>query len=225
MAIKSRSLHIALGTTALLACSGLSAQAEAQYRDRDRDGDRDAPRDLRLYGGVGIGFGGELEIDGAGPLDLKSDLTTSIGGQFGVDAVVLSLLALGGEVRIVGWNTEVADNAGADRSKLIDVDFKPRLRFPLVNDRLEVYGALPIGLTIPLLADDIGGDANEGLDGTVGWNLGVGGGMTFFVTPRFGLNVEPMYVMRWFGVEGQGGGDADVTMKQFTLFANAVIAI
>jgi len=215
-------MHIALGATALLACSALASQADAQYRDRDRD----APPRLRLYGGVGIGFGGELEVDGPGPFDAipDQDLTTSIGGQVGVDAVVLSLLALGGEVRIVGWNTEDFDDNDVDRSKLVDIDFKPRLRFPLVNDRLEIYGALPIGLTIPILADDFAGDANEGVDGTVGWNLGVGGGMTFFVTPRFGLNVEPMYVMRWFGAEG-GGQDADLTMKQFTLFVNAVIAI
>lgn len=224
MPIKSRSMHIALGATALLACSALSTEAEAQYRDHERG--RDTPPRLRLYGGVGIGFGGELEVDGPGPFDAlpNQDLTTSIGGQFGVDAVVLSLLALGGEVRIVGWNTEALDDRNVDRSKLVDIDFKPRLRFPLVNDRLEIYGALPIGLTIPILADDWAGDANEGIDGKVGWNLGVGGGMTFFVTPRFGLNLEPMYVMRWFGAEG-GGQNADITMKQFTLFANAVIAI
>jgi hypothetical protein len=194
----------------------------------DRAGDRDEYRDdVRLYGGLGLGFGGKLETDATGPLgllrvDSDDDLITTVGGQVGVDVPVLRYLSLGAEARIGAINGQTLDDRGVDRSKLIDLDFKPRLTLPLRRSPLEFYFTVPIGLTIPILADDFGdGDA---IDAKLGWNLGVGAGLNFWLTHRLALNVEPMYLMHWFDLD-LPAGSGSVKVQQFSLFLNAVFAL
>lgn len=203
-----------MAVTAL--CWSLGGVARA-----DRDDPR-APSRLRLLGGAHFGIGGTIEGDRP-PFDGEVDLATTYGGHVGVDAVVFRFFAIGGEVRAAAFNTEDAEERNVDRSFLVDLDVKPRLRIPFVHERFELYFSTPVGLTIPVLSDDISADGR--VDGKVGWNLGIGGGMTFFITHHFGLNLEPMYVMRWFGVEGPAGTELDLSMRQFTLFTNAVIAL
>lgn len=200
-----------------LCCWGLGSPARA---DRD-DGPR-TPSRLRILGGAHFGIGGTMEGDRI-PFDGEYDLAPTYGGHVGVDAVVFRFFAIGGEVRASAFNTEDAEDRDIDRSFLVDLDVKPRLRIPFVNQRFELYFSTPVGLTIPVLSEEIAPD--DRVDGKVGWNLGIGGGMTFFITRHFGLNLEPMYVMRWFGVEGPAGTELDLSMRQFTLFTNAVIAL
>ena len=216
MTAKCLRLVSLIAATAL--CWGLGSPARA---DRDDDDPR-APSKLRLLGGPHFGIGGSIEGDRI-PFDGEYDLDTTFGGQLGVDAVVFRFFAIGGEVRAAGFNTEEAQKRGIDRSLLVDIDVKPRARIPFANQRFERYFSTPVGLTIPVLSDEIA--PNDSVDGQVGWNLGIGGGMTFFVTRHFGLNLEPMYVMRWFGVEGPAGTELDLTMRQFTLFTNVVFAL
>ena len=190
---------------AVLTVFGAASNAAARPRDYD---DRVGP--LRLNGGLWLGFGGDAEFDGDD--QFAGDLETTLGGQFGVDAVVLRHLSLGGEARI-GASKWIRTG---DRTKLIDLNFKPRLRFPLGRSPLELYFTVPVGITVPRLAD--GGPGQ----GTVGWNLGAGGGLNFWITDSFGLNVEPMWIMHRFKVDADG--DPEYTLKQFSLFLNALIA-
>jgi len=207
---------------AALSLFGFTAQASADVDDHyeDRDG-------FRLYGGLGLGFGGEAEIDYRGPLGLidvggSSDLVTSVGGQVGFDIPVIRYLSLGGEARFLSFNSEALDDNDVDRSKLIDIAFKPRLTFPLRRSPVEFYFTVPVGITFPILADDFGdGDA---IDGEVGWNLGVGAGVNFWLTRRIALNLEPSYLMHWFDLD-LPTGSGDLALKQFTLFANVVFAL
>jgi hypothetical protein len=196
-------------TAVLVTLLGLSSAALADdFDDRYERRDR-----TRIYGGLWLGFGGDIEVEGfPNPI---GELGKTIGGQTGVDVIVARYLSLGGEVRIGGFDIGNYD----DRSRLIDLDFKPRLRFPLRNTPLELYGTIPVGLTIPRLADiDGAGDEN------IGWNVGFGGGLNWFVTHNFGLNVEPIYMLHYFGLDGTDGND-DVTVKQFAILINAVFAI
>jgi hypothetical protein len=192
----------------LIVCS---ASSRVQARDWDREYNGVDP--TRLYGGLWLGFGGDAEFDGDD--QFAGELETTLGGQFGVDVVVLKHLSLGGEARI-GASKWIRTG---DRTKLIDLDFKPRLRFPLGRSPFELYFAVPVGVTIPRLAD--GGP--PGVDGKAGWNLGVGGGVNFWITDFFGLNVEPMWLVHKFKVSSDDG-DNYYTLKQFSLFLNAAFA-
>jgi hypothetical protein len=188
-------------------------QASAAKADEREGGRVDAHR---VYGGLWLGFGGDATWDGDG--DFAGDLKTTVGGQAGFDIVATRHFTLGGEARFgaVKWKVN-------DRTKLVDLDFKPRLRFPLRGAPIEFYAAVPVGMTVPRLADfEDPGDGPH--DEKVGWNLGAGGGMNVFLTEDFGLNVEPMWLMHKFKVTG-GPNDAEFTLKQFALFLNAVIAL
>jgi hypothetical protein len=197
-------------TVVVAAFLTLAATLHPRASAQDREGGRvDA---TRLYGGLWLGFGGDATWDGDG--EFAGDLETTVGGQFGVDAITTRHFSLGGEARFgaVKWKVD-------DRSRLIDLDFKPRLRFPLRKLPLEFYVAVPVGLTVPRLARL--GEAPH--DTKVGWNLGAGGGVNLFLTEDFGLNVEPMWLMHRF--KTHGANDGEFTLKQFALFLNAVVAL
>ena len=191
-----------------MALTCVAATSSAQARDYPQD--RVGP--TRLYGGLWLGFGGDAEFDG--DREFAGKLKATLGGQFGVDVVVVRYLSLGGEARIGAskWMRT------GDRTKLIDLDFKPRLRLPISRTPIELYFTTPVGVTVPRLGDG----APPGVEGKAGWNLGVGGGLNFWVTRSFGLNVEPMWLMHRFKTDGPGA--PDYTLKQFSLFLNAAVA-
>jgi hypothetical protein len=223
MRIKARVLRGLVVLSALVAAQSLAAPAQAWDRHH-RHGELVRPSHLRILAGAHFGIAGELEPERNGSyFDNGADLATTYGGHFGVDAVVFRFFAIGGEARFSAWNTEAAEARDVRRSFMLDFDVKPRLRFAVARERMEFYFSTPLGLSVPILSRDINDDGR--LDGKPGFNLGIGGGFTFFITHHFGLNVEPMYVMRWFAVEPPLGNDIDLRMRQFTLFTNAVIAL
>ncbi|MFM2417773.1 MAG: hypothetical protein RL385_2496 [Pseudomonadota bacterium] len=197
----SRSL-LGYALIATIAGSVSPAQADA-YADHDRYDPR------RLYGGVWLGFAGNAHADAA----FGGDLDTTLGGQLGMDWVTHRFVSLGFETRIGASKWERMH----DRSKLVDLDFKPRFR-PLAIGPFELYVAVPVGMTIPRLADV--GDTN--LNGKVGWNIGVGVGANLFLTRRFALNVEPNWLYHHFKVDGPAN---DIALTQFSLMINGVIAL
>ncbi|HEY6881901.1 MAG TPA: outer membrane beta-barrel protein [Polyangiales bacterium] len=195
----------------LLCAVSLIVTSSAARANADWD-DRRHYDPTRLYGGLWLGFGGDIEADRLGDV---GDLGKTIGGQVGVDVRLNRIFSLGGEVRIGGFDVDGFD----DRNRLIDLDFKPRLYLPL-NAPVEIYATVPVGLTIPRLADVDG----RGPDENVGWNIGVGPGLNVFLTHGFGLNVEPIWMFHHFGVDGTNG-NGDVTVKQFAILINAVLAL
>lgn len=183
-----------LGSAILLFFATTSPAAARDYED--------GIDPFRLYGGLWLGFNGDADIDG--DHEFAGDLKTTVGGQVGVDAVVLRHLSLGGEARFGAVRWKVGDS-----SKLIDLDFKPRLRFPLRSAPVEFYATVPVGITIPRVPDNAP-------DAKTGWNFGAGAGINFFFTKDIGINAEPMWLMHDFG---------DYRLKQFSLFLNLVLAL
>ncbi|MET0285269.1 MAG: hypothetical protein ABW352_12395 [Polyangiales bacterium] len=184
----------------------IGSATQAQARDYD-----DRYDSTRLYGGLWLGFGGDIEVEG---YDV-GDLGKTIGGQVGVDVKVLRILSLGGEVRIGGFDVGRFD----ERNRLIDLNFKPRIYLP-INAPVEIYGAVPVGITIPRFSDTEGGS----LDENVGWNIGVGPGINVWLTNNFGLNVEPMWLFHHFSTDSRIA-NGDITVKQFAIFINALIGL
>lgn len=223
-----------------LGLTGLTAQASAQDEALQEEGTvelSDASVDggavgtgqgkLRLYGGLRLGFGGEIEteVEGGGKGD--DDLLATFGAQAGVDYVLMDYVALGGELRLAGVSSDGRDDADIGRDLFIDVVFKPRGRYALADMPLEVYGTLPLGVTFISVNSDI-----EDVTAGPGFTLGIGGGATYFFTDKLGVNAEMAYLMYWFGSESElpaiaGGGkiEADNSFGQLTLFANLVYAL
>ncbi len=187
-------------------------------------------QDLRLYGGLRFGVAGEAEFEADNGASADEDLLTTFGGQVGLDYLLMEHLALGGELRLAGVNTEPRDDLDVGRDLIIDIVLKPRVRFAL-SEAFEIYGTLPFGLTLISTNDDLSSSVVDTSQGP-GFNLGVGGGVTYLFTDRVGINFEMAYLMYWYGqtteatVLGRTGKrEIDVSWGQFTLFANLVFAL
>jgi hypothetical protein len=183
----------------------------------------DAPAEpvgkLRFYGGMRVGFGGHFNVDLNSGGSRNQALKATIGIQAGVDYVVMKYFAIGGEFRLGWWNTKQASDAGADRSLLVDFDVKPRGMYTFKSIPLELYGAIPIGLTIPSL------DSRFNVDTNVGWNIGFGGGASWFFTKHMGVNLEGMGLLHYFSANTKGVSNGDGRVGQFNIFGNLVYAM
>ena len=168
------------------------------------------PRGLRLYLGGLLGVAGnqsfEIELAGyTGSVEVEGNLLTSYGFQAGATFFTLPFFDAGAEVRLAwgGFDKDIEvttpgvtlkDLLGTDDTSelsdskmlLIDLDLKPRLRFDLSHNQLELYVAVPFGLTIPSFEEDV--DAN------LGWNIGAGAGFNYFFSEHVGLNAELLVV-------------------------------
>lgn len=162
-------------------------------------------RPFRLYGGMRLGVGGNRKMKGWPEDDLKN----TVGVQLGATYVFpkLPYLAFGGEVRFGGFKVKDVD----DRKKIWDFSLKPRVRYDLKTLPLEIYGALPVGLS--LLGDDVGA------------NLGIMGGVGHFFTEQIGICGEMGWQMHWISKDKDKGVPKQ-RYGQWTLFAvNLVVAL
>ena len=225
-----------------LGLTGLTAHASAQDEALQEEGSvelSEAPAaatgaqgKLRVYGGLRLGFGGEVEFkpDGGGATS-KDDLLLTLGGQGGVDYVIMDFFALGGELRLAGVNTESRDDADIGGDVIIDVAVKPRGRYALSGIPLEIYGTLPIGVSFIKTSGDLNKGGVEFSQGP-GLNLGIGAGATYFFTDNLGINGEMAYLMYWYGATSEATfagvktkAEADISFGQLSLFANLVYAL
>jgi hypothetical protein len=202
---------------------GVAGEAEA---DADVGSPAGARGPLSVYGGLRLGFGGELsfEDDDTG-FEGEDDMLATIGLQAGADYVIWDYIAVGGELRLAWVNTEGRDEADPSigRDTYIDVVAKPRGRYAFDNIPLEVYGTLPLGITFIATNGDLE-DVSQG----PGFNLGVGAGATYFFTDKMGVQGEMAYLMYWYGSEVEVLGttaEGSNYHGQFNLIANFVYAL
>ena len=103
-------------------------------------------------------FGGETEwqrIDnGTKGRRQDTDNLSTVGGTIQFEYPVLRYLTVGANTRFYRWNWEVADNSNIDASFGMDFDAVVRGRYPLMNGRLELSIAMPVGLTVIVPNDD-----------------------------------------------------------------------
>ena len=182
-----------------------------------------SPGKLRILGGLHFGGGGDLRADPDGGGGTSEDaLSPHVGLQAGVDYVMMDYFALGGELRATFFNVKDFDDLDIGRSTFIDINIKPRGRYAF-EFPLEVYGMLPMGLSIAALNDD------QPFDGGAGFNLGFGGGATYFFTDKIGVNSEMAAVWHWFSAEADvpfaGTVDYGMRTAQFYMFLNFVYAL
>jgi hypothetical protein len=171
------------------------------------------PGPLRFYGGFSVAVGGSRteELGTIGEVDF--DLDPTVGFQGGAEYVIMDYFSIGGEMRFL-WSK--IDGA-SDRDFLWDLDVKPRGRYPFAKLPLEVYGALPIGLTVPGIPN--------APEGTVGFNVGLVAGATWWFTTKMGVNAEMGWTFHKYGREYLGL-ETDIKTNQFLLLCpNFVYAL
>ena len=166
-----------------------------------------------------LGLGGDVN---------DADLDPTFGGAVHYEHPIVELFVLGAYAGIQSWNTTVGNDLGLGRSTLIDISVLPKVRVAL-NERLELYIAVPVGLTIDF-ADGAslgGSDANTG----IGWNLQPMFGGQFAIVDGFGIMGEMGYMLHKFShtltpsTPGASEADVDVDMQQFLITAGVFIAL
>ena len=222
------------------AAAAVVATAETQPVPADSTPGK--PRGFRLYLGGLLGFAGnqawtfEAEQGGAtGSVDASTGQKLAYGINLGATFFAVPFFDLGAEVRFAWAKAGEFDDQipalegespDTGRTMLVDIDVKPRLRLDLMHGRLELYVALPVGLTIPSRPDE------EDLDTSLGWNLGVGPGLNYFLSSHVGLNLELMFLFHSYSADGTVEADDGSTINakislftwQPTLLVNLVIA-
>jgi hypothetical protein len=229
-------------------CAGVAAPAFAQEQEEgvvELSGDTSAQTTtstessaapgaargpLSVYAGFRLGVGGKwkLKPDGGGA-DTTDDLKATPGLQFGADYVIWDYIAVGGELRLGWFNTDTRDDADIGRDTFVDIVVKPRGRYAFSNIPLEVYGMMPLGITFIHTNGDLEDKTNADYSQGPAFNLGIGGGASYFFTDHWGVNAEMAYYMYWFGSDIEAAGvkaSASNFVGQFQLFSvNAVYTL
>ncbi|MDB4987768.1 MAG: hypothetical protein JWN04_2946 [Myxococcaceae bacterium] len=187
------------------------AEPEPERRTRASVG---SPGPLRIYAGFYLAVGGDAQIannNGYYAYGRSQSLAPTVGFQAGADYILHDYFSIGGETRFL-W-VKADSNLVTDRDFLWDLDVKPRGRYAFSNIPLEVYGALPIGLTVA----GIKGQP----EGKPGFNVGLVGGANYWFTSRIAINAEVGWNFHKFGETVNGSPRADIKMNQFVCIPTA----
>jgi hypothetical protein len=158
---------------------------------------------------VGGGFGGErsLHVNPDADIDvptISADLDPS--PVFGLRYIhaMSRYMTLASELRVTRYRADGAD----DRNTLFDFSVMPAGRFVIGigSYELEPYLGVPLGLTVNLLDADPPGDLGRG---SVGFHLGLLGGVAFHMPFGLGVFVE----FGWLHHEAFDKDDADTRYR------------
>jgi hypothetical protein len=178
------------------------------------------PGKLRFHVGPRIGVGGGFRAP-----DSKFIAAARVtpGFALGADYVLHRYFALGGETRF-DW----ASLNDRDKFMLWSLLAKPRARHQLKHQPLEVYAALPVGLSVSNAAR-----SNE--TGKVSAALGIAAGANYFFGDHWALNLELGWTWHWLrfdrSVPGNGppqginGVPASVTQSFKARFGQMALGV
>ena len=146
------------------------------------------PGPWRVYAGLRMGVGGTIT-------DKDQDsrpywARVAPGFDLGADYVVWRYFAVGAETRF-DW-TAIKDST---KFMLWSFSLKPRARHQLKALPLELYAALPFGLSIT-------DPKPEGLKSKAGAMLAIAAGASYFLTPHWALTAELGWTWHWMRFEG-----------------------
>ena len=149
------------------------------------------------------GFGGELdgeirEVDDEDETsepneldDADMEMTQGVGAEFAY--AVQENVLVGGRLSLNWVNTDELDDQDIDPSRLLNIDVVPRGRLPLSGAPIDLYLAVPVGLTVNFPNDDLDSDfflAETEFGTGVSWNLSVLGGATYWFGSSVGIFAE-----------------------------------
>jgi hypothetical protein len=161
-----------------------TARDNEDIRSRGSDEEEDKPKvkepgpgRLRLYAGARIGVGGGFKPKGFKP-GLYS-ASPSPGAAVGFDWVIFKYFAMGAETRLT-WIKQESSN---QKYMLWDLGLKPRVLYRIKPQPIEIYLAVPGGLTV--------NKPDQSWEkGHISGSVGVSGGATYFFNDAWALNAE-----------------------------------
>jgi len=168
---------------------------------------RPARRVFQLYGGLALGVASTAEGESDGDYAYTGWEEYDYGASFGLQAGlawVWRIFGLGAELR-AAWYGQAE---GLDGSDLVLQEFllKPRLGYKLASLPLELYAALPHGMS--RLAFGAEHESKQ-----AAFSVGLTLGASYFISEHLGINAELGYTWR-----GTLGGWPLDWMSDFTLF-------
>jgi len=211
-------MHARYSLIMLVVCCALAVAPTAFAQDLENSDD--GHLDVKLM----LGVGGEAELDpenDLGGVDTSDDMELGYGLGVAYMVPLHQYFALGGQLAVFSWTTELLEEANADRNMLIDLSLVPQLKFA-VSRSVELYASLPLGLTIDSWGENE--FANAEITGGLGFNLALMLGVRGALGDSWGLLGEVGYVYHAFShtleVEtpvGDAENDFDVSTGQIGL--------
>lgn len=174
-----------------------------------------AEGDTTLLVGVTGGFGGSFngEWDSTiGNSDFQINLSDDIddldmantwGGMLHYDTNPYQFFALGSRINIVGFSDQDRADDNWSRNTAIDLDLSPRLRFDLPKAPIELYLAVPFGVSILNASEDWKDEGNLDFGWGYGFNISALLGAIFEINNSFGVFVEAGWTMRTINFDGE----------------------
>ena len=208
-----------LMTTAMTSLIGASAHAESPVSIR-RHASYAAPSyedsiRIGLKGAFGFGGRASATVDGYTGR-LKDDLEPTTGFALYGEYPLHRYLHVGLQTAF-GWSIgESADDANGDRTFVTDISPFAKARLPLLNDKLELFVLVPIGLSISVPPDAAAPYVGT-VDTGVGWNAGIQFGTTYFIHDGFGVSFEIGWQGRGTTNGTQANADMTTTTHQFEM--------
>lgn len=217
---------IALSIAMLSLCTTLSSQAAAQ--DDDYDDDRGRFESPYFAAKLLLHFGGEGDVESTA-FGVTGSATDDLDPAYGLGVAymhpLVDFFTLGGQLSVVSWNGESANDADVDRNLYVDLSLVPQLNFDVAI--VELYLNVPIGFTLDFIGDDasFGNDIASASVGTgLGYHFGILLGARLGLAKSFGLLGEIGYMAHSFSHEVEGmvlgataTDDFDVSLGQLVL--------
>jgi hypothetical protein len=154
----------------------------------------------RVYLGARVGMGGGIKFEDA---DVAWLTRVTPGFAVGGDYVLHRYFAVGAETRF--------DFASIEPAKFMywSLMAKPRARHQLKQLPLEVYAALPVGLSISNAKD-------EDRTGKASAMLGIAAGASYFFNAHWAVNAELGWTWHWLRFEQPGTMPGEPTTVLYT---------
>jgi hypothetical protein len=189
-----------------------------------------AAQSLDVGGMVDFGFGGEVDWEytvDRWHFDDDDFLDPMLGFGLFARYQLHENFDLGGELHVLWWRTDEMEDVDIDRCTLIDIAVRPMGKYGFANVPLELYLALPIGLTISVPSDEASDafqriDSGD-IDAGTGINLALLAGLNYHPMPEFGLFVELGWTMHWYvnDLDTARATELESLMNQFALRVGA----
>ncbi len=177
-----------------------------------------------LRGGVKMQFGlaGEVAYE-TNNAENDVDLEATIGFAPFIEYKLHKYISVGGLFGVNFWLDENMDAGNLDRNTLLDIDALVRVHYPFLKGKMELYVALPVGLTVSIPSDEVEDGykaAGQELKTGIGANVSLLAGVAYTVWRQLDLFLELGWVLHYAKHDIEANGqtfDHEGLMNQMAL--------